>query len=148
MPPYELPRKLEPDLARVLAYWEGLRRAENNMPFWDDVNLSALPDILPRLMLFDVFERPVRFRLATVGTQIKATHGPDVEGKFLDEVEFHDPLRYLLSQCSATVESGAPTYFRSNPRKHDAGRSAEQYSRLILPMWGGGHIAMLLGGIA
>lgn len=139
--PYSLPQHLEPDLARVLAYWEGLKRGEANMPFWDDVNISALPDLLNRLMLIDVFNKPLRFRLAIVGDKIKAQHGNDLVGEFLDELEVHDPLSYLNSQSSATVESRAPTYYRSPM----AGRRG--YSRLLLPMWGDGYIGMLLGAI-
>jgi hypothetical protein len=139
--PYSLPQHLEPNLTRVLAYWEGLKRGEANMPFWDDMNISALPDLLDRLMLIDVFNKPIRFRLAIVGDAIKAQHGGEVVGKFLDELEVHDPLSYLNSQSSATVESRAPTYYRSP----EAGRGG--YSRLLLPMWGDGHVGMLLGAI-
>ena len=139
--PYSLPQNLEADLARVLAYWQGLKRGEANMPFWDDINISALPDLLDRLMLIDVFNKPVRFRFAIVGDEIKAQHGGELVGKFLDELEARDPLRYLNSQSSATVESHAPTYYRSL----EAGRRG--YSRLLLPMWGDGHIGMLLGAV-
>lgn len=137
--PYALPQHLEPDLARVLAYWDGLKRGEANMPFWDDVNISVLPDLLDRLMLIDVFNRPVRFRLAIVGDEIEAQHGGELAGKFLDELEVRDPLSFMNSQSSATVESRAPTYYRSSV----AGPGG--YSRLLLPMWGDGHIGMLLG---
>jgi hypothetical protein len=53
--PFTLPTKLEPALARVFAYWDGLKRADNNMPFWDDVRLSAAPDQGGNAMLIDVF---------------------------------------------------------------------------------------------
>jgi len=139
--PYSLPKNLEADLARVLAYWQGLKRGEANMPFWDDINISALPDLLDRLMLIDVFNKPVRFRFAIVGDEIKAQHGGELVGKFLDELEARDPLRYLNSQSSATVESHAPTYYRSLEVERRG------YSRLLLPMWGDGHIGMLLGAV-
>src|ERR1700739_1332604 len=96
--PYSLPQHLEPDLARVLAYWEGLHAGGAKMPFWDDMNISALPDLLDRLMLIDVFNKPLRLRLAIVGDEIKAQHGGDLIGAFLDELEVHDPLSYLNSQ--------------------------------------------------
>jgi hypothetical protein len=140
--PYSLPQRLEPDLARVLAYWEGLKRGEANMPFWDDMDISALPDLSERLMLIDVFNKPVRFRLAIVGDEIKAQHGGELVGKFLDELEVRDPLSYLNSQSSATVESRAPTYYRSPEA------SRRRYARLLLPMWGDGHIGMLLGVVS
>ena len=64
--PYTFPRNLEPDLAQVLAYWEGLKRGDAGMPFWDDVNLSALPNLSKRLMLIEVFDKPLRFRLGLI----------------------------------------------------------------------------------
>lgn len=145
--PYSVPRKLEPGLARVLAYWQGLKRGENEMPFWDDVNLSMLPDLSDRLMLIVVSNRPVRFRFTVVGKAIRARYDGDLDSKFLDEIDVCDPLQYLHSQSSATVERRAPTYYRSAPTQRDDGRSVEGYSRLLLPMWGDGHIGMLLGAI-
>jgi hypothetical protein len=145
--PYSVPRKLEPGLARVLAYWQGLKRGENEMPFWDDVNLSMLPDLSDRLMLIVASDRPVRFRFTVVGKAIRARYRGDLDGKFLDEIGVRDPLQYLHSQSSATVERRAPTYYRSAPGQRDEGHSVEGYSRLLLPMWGDGHIGMLLGAI-
>jgi Na+-transporting NADH:ubiquinone oxidoreductase subunit NqrC len=141
--PYALPQHLEPDLARVLAYWEGLKRGEANMPFWDDASISDLPDLRNRIVLLDVFANPVRFRIAVIGDEIKSRQDGELVGEFLDEIEFLEPLRYLHSQSSATVESRAPTYYCSRATDRDAG-----YSRLLLPMWGDGHIGMLLGVVA
>jgi hypothetical protein len=144
--PYALPQKLEPDLAQALAYWEGLKRGEANMPFADDLNPSALPAIAERAMLIEASDRPVRFRFAIVGKAIQARYAGDLLGKFLDEIEIHDPLRYLASQASATVEGRAPTYYRSAPPER--GAAAAGYSRLVLPMWGDGHIGALLTVVA
>ena len=136
--PYALPHTLERDLARVHAFWDGLKRHEAEMPFWDDVKMSALPDLAGRLMMVEATDKPVRFRIAfgLVGADIKQHYGGDLSGKFLDEIDIAAPLQFLQSQCSAAVESRAPTYYRS-------GDSAG-YSRLILPLWGDGRIGMLL----
>jgi len=144
--PYSLPQKLESDLAQVLTYWEGLKRGEADMPFWDDVSPSALPDLTRRLMLLEVFEKPVRFRFGTVGADLAKRYGKDFIGKFIDEIAPSDPLQYLGSQASATIEKGAPTYFKHQPIDTQA-LSAEGYARLLLPLWGDGHIGMLLGAI-
>jgi len=144
--PYALPQQVQPDLARVLAYWEGLKRGDNEIPFADDVNLSALPDLSPRLMLLEVFEKPTRLRFAMVGTDIRAKYHGDLEGEFVDEVEARDPLRYLASQSSATLESRGPTHYRTDAG--EATRPMHGYSRLLLPMWGDGHIATLLAAFA
>jgi hypothetical protein len=133
--PFALPARLSCDLDRVRDYWNSLKRAENQVPFWDDVNLSALSGFEGRLMLVDVFEKPQRFRLNTVGNEIRDYFGADIVGKFVDEIEAKGPLAYFMAQASATVEAGEPTYY------HDG------FARLLLPMWGSGHVAMLLGSI-
>ena len=133
--PFALPARLSSDLGRVRNYWNSLKRAENQVPFCDDVNLSALPGFEGRLMLVDVFETPQRFRLNTVGNEIRDYYGADIVSKFVDEIEAKGPLAYFMAQASATVEAAEPTYY------HDG------FARLLLPMWGGGHVAMLLGTI-
>jgi len=131
--PFPLPASLGSDLARVFNYWRGLKRGGNDMPFWDDVKLSALPDLADTLVLVDVFAAPERFRLNTVG---KKFGDPSLHGKFIDETEFAGGLAFLRAQASATVEARAPTYYRGGG-----------FARLLLPMWGDGRIGMLLGGL-
>lgn len=144
--PFSVPKALDPDLARVRAYWESLRRGDANMPFWDDFNASSLPDLSDRLMLIDVVDKPLRFRINFLGQQLAERYGDVLAGKFVDELELKSPLEYLPSQCNATVESRGPTFYQ-----HGAGevrQSPASYSRLLLPMWGDGHIGMLLGAFA
>jgi hypothetical protein len=145
--PYALPRKLEPGLARVLAYWQGLKRGEAEMPFADDVSLSALAKLAARLMLIEVLGKPVRLRcgFGVVGADIKRQYGGDLDGKFLDEIEPRHPLQFFQSQTSATIESGAPTHYQHAGAKGSEGRAQPGYARLLLPMWRDDHIGMLLG---
>ena len=111
----------------------GLKRGENKVPFVDDVNLSVLPQLKNKLMLIDVFEQPQRFRFNTVGGEIRDAYGADITGKFVGEIAAKAPLAFFTAQASATVESAEPTYYRDG------------VARLLLPMWGDGHVAMLLG---
>jgi hypothetical protein len=143
MPPFALPIEIEKDLRAFREYWLGLRRGENEMPFWDDVKLSALPNARESIMLIDVFERPERFRFSTVGSALSERYGKDVVGRFTNEIEPTFPFEYLTSQCSATVESRDPTYY-----EHQAGGAKPQaYARLLLPLWGEGSVRMLLGAV-
>jgi len=107
------------------------------MPFSDDVKLGALGKAAAGVTFFDVLQRPVRFRFAIVGGEIEALYGQSLAGMFADEITPQSPLDYLVAQCSATIESRGATYFRSSG-----------YSRLILPLWGDGHINGLLGAVA
>jgi hypothetical protein len=102
-----------------------------------------------RLMLIEVFDKPVRFRLGMLGEQIEGRKCDDAVGKFLGEIEVHAPLQYLNSQASATIESRAPTHYRHASGRHRMpGSPLDGYARILLPLWGNGRIGMLLGAVA
>ena len=145
--PFTVPKNLEPALARLQAYWQGLRRGEGKIPFADDLDLPALSDLAGQLLLLDVFAKPERYRLSIVGKQIGERYGKEIAGQFADEIAPHNPLDYLRSQSSATIERGAPTYYRHGAAAGLGVSASPGYARLLLPMWGEGHIAALLGAI-
>jgi len=139
--PYALPETLPANLEQVKAYWRSLLRGGAEMPFADDLSLEALPDLSERLALVEVFVLPERFRFAYIGPKLSVEPSTSLGGKFLDEVNPGFPLEFLRSQCSATVESAAPTFYQ---QAADKDHNASAYSRLIMPLWGDGHISLLL----
>ncbi len=145
---YLLPDRLEPDLDRVRAYWNGLKRGENDIPFWDDVKFSMKTRLARDVLLIEAFENPLRFRFDLVGDDITQRYGTAIIGKFSDEIDLHAPIDELTRQCRATVERRAPTYFRYVPRKQPQTAGQTGYSRLILPLWGGARVEMLLAAVA
>lgn len=134
---FTLPTKLAPTFDRVFAYWRDLKRADNNMPFWDDVKLSALGEAADHALLIDAFSLPERFRFNTLGKALAGEGRQSLNGRFLDEVQLTRPFAFLRAQSTATVELRGPTFF-----------SDTRYARILLPMWGDGHISMLLGAAA
>ena len=147
MLPYSFPERVESKLFVVRAYWEGLKRAGNEMPFWDDVKTSSLPDLAGSLLLFDVFEKPERYRFSYVGPDLMDWYGIQISNEFADEVELRNPFEYLISQCSATVEGCLPTYYRNIAAAKPKNLASKSYARILLPLWGEGHIRMLLGAV-
>jgi hypothetical protein len=145
--PYPFPAKIEPKLALVQAYWESLKRADNPMPFWDDVRPSALADVAGRLLLIDVSEEPARYRFRLVGRDLMDWYGKEISSDFVDEIEPRHPFEYLRSQCSATVEGRTPTYYRHVATAVPGSGALGGYARILLPLWGEGRISMLLGAI-
>jgi hypothetical protein len=135
---FELPGRLEPDLERVRAWWNGLKRGQNDIPFWDDVKLSMQAPLFRDIMMIEAFENPLRFRFDLVGEDVTRRYGAAIAGKFTDEIDLHPPIDRLTDQCQATIERRAPTWFRQTA---DGGAG---YSRLVLPLWGNGHIEMLI----
>jgi len=121
--PFPLPDRLDKNLQPVLYLWRGLVRAENRMPFADDLDLSVLSNISRKSLEFLGEELP----------------GVPAEGNFLDEVTLNASFSYLRAQCSATVEATEPTFL------HLTEASGRTFSRLLLPMWGNGQINMLVG---
>jgi len=136
--PFPLPDTLPAIFSDVYDYWHGLIRGKaSNMPYWDDVNLADLPSAAGHLMLMTAFAKPERIRIETVGKEISSWYGREIDGSFADEIDPKPPLDFLLSQASATIESGAPGFYQN-----------ASTMRLLLPLWGDGHISMLLGVIA
>src|ERR1039457_7356924 len=135
---YALPDQLEPDLSRIQAYWNGLKRGANDVPFWDDVKLSLRSRLGRESMLIDVFESPLRFRFDLIGADLTDWYGGAIGNKFLDEIDLRAPFDELIVQCKATVAGSAPTYYRQTAvGKVDAERPGG-YARLLLPLWGNG----------
>ena len=136
--PFSLPDTLPAMLSDVYDYWHGLIRGKaSNMPYWDDVNLADLPSTTGHLMLMTAFAKPERIRFDTVGKEISSRYGQEIAGSFADEIDPKPPVDFLLSQASATIESGAPSFYQNGSTV-----------RLLLPLWGDGHISMLLGVVA
>ena len=141
---FALPDRLEPELAELKAYWDGIKRGYGIMPYWDDVNMAKLSGLRDRLVLFDVRDRPPRFRFSIVGARVDAACEGELSDRFVDEVAAKGPLEQLSEQCRATVAESAPTYFRHHPVRG----SGKPYARLLLPLWGAGQIQMVIGAIA
>jgi hypothetical protein len=144
--PFPLPRKLSPALASAYRHWKALIRAENTMPFSDDISLLRHGKFSTNLLLIDVFSKPQRFRFNHLGEKTIAKFGVDITGKFADELALREPLNYFLAQASATVEVAAPTFYSSSPPRPKRTRRGG-YSRILLPAWGNGRVDLLLGAI-
>lgn len=140
--PFPLPHSLNGELARVHDRWQALRRAGNTVPFWDDLNPSALAIEAGRMLLLDVFDRPERFRFSLVDPNLVPSQEAALSGKFIDEVDLGESFAFLRAQASATVEARAPTYYRIGSRGLSPG-----FARLLLPLWGDGRIGLLLGAL-
>ncbi len=144
---YLLPDQLESELDRVHAYWNGLKRGGNDIPFWDDVKFSMQSRLARDIIVIEVFDNPLRFRFDLVGDDIVRHYGAAITGKFSDEIDPHRPFDELAAQCQATVERRAPTYFRHPPAGGVSPAAGAGYSRMILPLWGNGRIEMLIGAV-
>ncbi|MGJ4943076.1 hypothetical protein ACQR1W_21030 [Bradyrhizobium sp. HKCCYLS1011] len=132
--PLPVPDHLDDRLQAAVALWQGLKRAENSMPFADDLAQSAVGR-LHKAFLLKVFTKPERFRFEFVSAGLPEA----AVGKFADETTPDAAFGYLRAQASVTVEAGEPTLLRLTET------SSRELSRLLLPLWENGEVALLLG---
>ena len=136
--PFPLPDRLDPNLQAAVSFWKRLRRAENGIPFGDDLKFSDLSKLSAKLFVLTVFTFPERFRFEFLDKGLLVAA---VAGRFIDEISVNTSFSYLRAQSSATLEAAAPTFFRQT---EDSGG---QFGRVLLPMWGNGQVSMLLGAL-
>jgi len=87
-------------------YWRGKRDGET-LPLRTQIDPVEMPRLLPYLMLIEVIEGRMRYRLA--GTQVVANAGFDFKGRFLDELQFAK-RDFYLSCYGEILESGTPVF--------------------------------------
>jgi hypothetical protein len=138
--PFPVPTTVKPELRRALDYWRGLKRGENDVPFADDISLANLRNA--QTFLIKAFASPLRFRFESADDALRIANGVPLT-RFIDEIPTKGVLSYLLTQCCATVEAGEPTFCHFG-----ASNAEREFSRLLLPAWGDGHIDLLLGAVA
>ena len=115
------------------------------MPFSDDISLLRHGNLAPNLLLIDAFSMPQRFRFNHLGEKTIAKFGPDISGKFADELDLREPLNYFLAQASATVEAAAPTFYTNSRRARKSLVVAA--IRASCCRHGQGRVDLLLGAI-
>ena len=95
-----------PDLHRLYDYWRA-RCSAGRLPARADIDPLELPDMLGRLVLFDVLRDPLRFRYRLLGSKlIMARHGgPELTGKLIDD----HPDAAFRAQAAANLTRVATT---------------------------------------
>ncbi len=134
-----------PTLAALLSYWNA-KRGASPLPARRDIDpLEMGSELLPHLVLCDLFERGTRVRFRLVGTAVVKRLGIDPTGKFLDDAAtggYRDRLAALhrLVYCER-----APVFAESR-FSWGAGRRLEA-QHLLLPLsQGGADPAIALAG--
>ena len=141
---FSLPGELDDTLTQILAYWNGLKRGNAEVPFADDVKLGDIWKLSNKVVLVRILPTPRQFRLDIAGRQLIRMYGGDLAGKLVGELPVRPPLDCFLAQCSATVDAHAPTFYRHEPAIEGHGA----YDRILVPLWADGRVAALLGAVS
>ena len=137
--PFALPAFLGASFAVLRGYWNSLKRGNATIPFTDDFSPAALGRLSETVALLHVIEKPQQFRFEMAGAKLSEDYRGALEGRVAGDVTVREPLDYFVSQCSATVETSAPSFYW-----HAAPGS--EYKRLMLPFWGDGRVNAILVG--
>src|SRR6266851_7668587 len=133
-----------PDLQRLYAYWEGLRRGRE-FPARRDIDPLDFRYALGHVMLLDVLHQPLRFRFRLHGTALTLRAGYDMTGKLADELPNAKNRAMLIERCRTVVEQRRPLAMTDNRL---LGRSTLWFEVLWLPLAeDGSTISMLMGAL-
>ncbi len=135
---FALPNFMSAEFAAIRGYWNSLKRGAATIPFTDDFKPGKLGRLSEMVAMLEVFERPLRFRFNLAGRNIERWYCGELDDRFADELIARPPLDDFLSQCTATIENGGPTFYRHAPE------GGGRYQRLMFPLWGEGHSNAIL----
>jgi hypothetical protein len=82
-------------IRKLNEYW--LAKAKGRVPSRSDIDPVDVRELLPNLMMIDMFGDPLRFRYRLVGTRVVQYTGFDFTGRRLDEMVFQG--RDFIKQC-------------------------------------------------
>jgi hypothetical protein len=95
-------------LKQFHAYW--LRqRGERTLPSKSSIDPADIKDILPYVIIADVFDSPLRVRYRLVGTEIVKLRGREFTGKWLHDVQWNPVfLDRLLGEYRLLIDERRP----------------------------------------
>jgi len=99
-PPF---RVIDPDLARLFAYWRAIGHGRT-VPLRRDFDPVDIPYVLGYVVLVDVREAPRRYFVRVHGTEIARRVGYELTGKTIDHLpdQSRDALRAIFEAVART----------------------------------------------
>jgi len=89
-------------------YWL-MKRADRALPSKTSIDPADIKDILPYVIIADVFDRPLRIRYRLIGTEIVKLRGREFTGKWLHEVPWN-PVFFerLIKEYRVLIDERRP----------------------------------------
>jgi len=134
-----------PRLRELWRHWRDLHR-DGRPPTRAEFDPTAIPHLMPYLMLLDVVEDGKDFRYRVVGTHVARIHGADNTGRMVSQAFPSLDAAYVIRLYRWAVEARAAIGFRGEPLRRDA--RVLEYEIVHLPLAGGdGRIDKVLVGL-
>lgn len=134
-----------PKLRELWRHWHTLHR-DGRPPTRAEFDPTAIPHLMPYLMLLDVVEGGKDFRYRVVGTHVARIHGTDNTGRTVSQAFPSPDAAYVIRLYRRSVEARAAVGFRGEPLRRD--ERVLEYEIVHLPLSGGdGQIGKVLVGL-
>ncbi|HUK11646.1 MAG TPA: PAS domain-containing protein [Stellaceae bacterium] len=104
-----LPHIRDERLQQAYLYWQR-RRGERLAPRRSDLDPTDIPNLLPHLMLVDVFPGARQLRYRLVGTEVERNFGVSMTGRYIDEVMRGRYLEFVRGMYQQVIERCIPIY--------------------------------------
>jgi len=128
-------------LQRLYDYWQ-FKKGDRRFPARRDIDPLDFAYVLGHVMLRDVLEDPLRFRVRVHGTDMVKQAGYDLTGKFIEDLPIAEYRDYVHKRCAGLVRTGEPLVVHHN-RALDS--RVQTYEALWLPFSDDGqNVATLL----
>ncbi|MBK8160410.1 MAG: PAS domain-containing protein [Rhodospirillaceae bacterium] len=131
-------------IAALSAYWSSLN--EGRVPERAMVELSAIPSLLPLLLLTAFEQDPFRVRYRLTGTRVDEWNGMNLAGLYLDELNDegdHGAIAKLMASYRQCHDSAAPVIDRYDWPARSGGFLTVRYG--LFPLASNGMVCQCLG---
>jgi len=89
-------------------YWL-VKRGDRALPSKSDIDPADIKDILPYVIIADVFDQPLRVRYRLVGTEIVKLRGREFTGRWLHEAQWNPVfLERVLGEYRKVIDERQP----------------------------------------
>ncbi|WP_428248872.1 PAS domain-containing protein [Ferrovibrio sp.] len=137
---------VNPDLCRLLAYWQR-QRGDRAMPTRADIDPLDFRYMLGSIVLVDVEPAggDYRYRFRLVGVNVVEHAGNDLTGHYIEDYPGQEFATKLRESYTALVAGKVPR--RVQRREFNDGRFYEMEA-LLLPLGAGGNVTMIMVALA
>ncbi|SMF14554.1 PAS domain-containing protein [Tistlia consotensis] len=121
----------DPRLPSLFDHWQAIR-GTRIAPLGRDLELAAIPRLLPIIDLIEVLRAPLRFRHRLFGSELVARNGRDVTGLEIDAALHGDAATEIRATLATIVEQVRP--YRRLARQDWANRPWLSVEAIELPL--------------
>ena len=134
------------DLRALYEYWDGLR-GDHAMPSRKDIDPTAIPKLLPYIIMYTVLARGGGYIVRLVGEEVVRFVGRDLTGQPAGSI-MGPPASELIVKILDAVATERVPKFRAGKAHWQPDKSYRDFEACFLPLSSDGEtVDIILGGI-